>query len=259
MKKQWIAMAMVGVMCCVKAVSVHAMTAEEIIAQAEKNARGFQDLSQRMAMKNTENTGETTQSEMWVRVLAEQGVTKSLTLFTQPSREKGIALLTHAMANGESRQWLYLPSSKRVKKVAAGTRESSFRGSEFTFEDLAGQDHRAYRFELQADSPCGSGQCYVLKRTPITDDSAYSHTLLFIDKQQFLPRAADFFDKKGVLLKHLALENYQQYNQQFWKPSTLLMKNLQTGRTTEINSLDVSFNTGLKPGVFTEANLRSGS
>ncbi len=238
--------------------SANELTADEIIARAEKNGSGFNDMSQRLAMKNIEKTGEASASEMWVRVLADTGATKSLTVFTEPKREKGIALLSHSMSNGDSRQWLYLPSAKRVKKVAASNRESNFRGSEFTFEDLAGQDPAAYHFERAGEQACGNAQCYIVDRFPKTDDSAYRYTRLLIDKQQFLPRQAEFFDKKGLPLKTLNLENYQKYAQGFWKPDTLRMKNLQTGRVTELTSLSVEFNAGLKPAVFTETSLRSG-
>lgn len=238
--------------------SAYAITAKEIISQAEHNASGFKDMSQRMSMKNVSNTGEIAQNEMWVRVLTDQGNTRSLTVFTQPARDKGIALLSQATSNGESQQWLYLPTSKRVKKIAAGNRESSFRGSEFTFEDLAGMDSSAYQFELIGEKPCGNDTCYVLDRMPKMDTSAYSHTHLYIDKLVYLPRQAEFFDKKGQPLKSLSFENYQKHENQFWKPEILRMKNLQTGCSTEIDSLKVDFNTGLKESVFTEANLRSG-
>lgn len=235
------------------------LSADTIISRAEKNGAGFKDMSQRLAMKIVEQDGSVSESEMTVRVLAEADRTKSLTLFTKPTREKGIGLLSHSMKDGSSKQWLYLPSSKRVKKIAAGNRESNFRGSEFTFEDMAPQERSSYRFELIGETPCGTLSCYTLDRFPIEAESAYSRTRLMIDTTSFLPRHIDFYDKKEKLLKSLNLDDYRKHDDAFWKPEHLRMLNVQNGRATELNALEVQFNTGLSAALFTEVSLRSGN
>ena len=78
------------------------LSADTIISRAEKNGAGFKDMSQRLAMKIVEQDGSVSESEMTVRVLAEADRTKSLTLFTKPTREKGIGLLSHSMKQKDS-------------------------------------------------------------------------------------------------------------------------------------------------------------
>ena len=114
------------------------LTAIEIIERAESNASGFKDMSNRLSMMLIDEDGDVSKREMLVKTITlKNGGSKTLTVFTKPSREKGIALLTHANPAKSDEQWLYLPASKRVKKIASNKKGASFRGSEFTYEDIS--------------------------------------------------------------------------------------------------------------------------
>lgn len=232
-------------------------SALDIIKRAELNAAGFTDMVNRVSMILKDQDGNSSEREMLIKVLAlDDGQSKSLTIFTKPSREKGIALLTHTHATENDEQWLYLPASKRVKKIASNKLGASFRGSEFTYEDISNQDNDQYRFELVSEEDCGSSRCFVVDRFPVFSESSYSRTRLYIDTVQYLLQKGEFFDKEKKLLKTMAATNYQKHSNGLWKPESLMMMNSQTHKSTELKTQDLQFDVGLQEKEFSRLSLR---
>ncbi|MCG8312933.1 MAG: outer membrane lipoprotein-sorting protein [Pseudomonadales bacterium] len=237
--------------------SASPLTAQEIIERSKQNGKGFKDLTQKVKMVLLDEDGDSKERVMLMQALTENdGDSFSLLTFTEPRREKGIALLTVAEQQEADKQYLYLPSTRRVKRILGGNRAASFRGSEFTFEDLSDQSTSDYRFELIGEEACGELSCYVLDRFPKTDESSYSKTRLWIDAQHFRPMKADFYDLDNRLLKTMTTQNYQLAENQYWYPEFIVMENHQTRKSTKMQSLQLELNTGLSARQFSELALR---
>ncbi len=246
-------------LACAMSAGAETLSGREIIDRAHENSSGFQDMSHRVRMVLIDEKGGKSEREMLLKArVGENGDSSSLSIFTSPQREKGIALLTHVKKGKGDEQWLYLPSTKRMKRVTGSNRSSSFRGSEFTFEDLSDQNPDAYRFERVADEACGELQCYVVDRFPGEGlESSYSKTRLWIDTTHYRPFKADFFDASGKQLKTMQAFDYSQFDERFWNPARVVMTNVQTGKATELVSLELKINTGVKESEFTELAIRS--
>ncbi|CBL44584.1 conserved hypothetical protein [gamma proteobacterium HdN1] len=239
--------------------NAEALNGREIIDKAHENTSGFQDMSHQVRMILVDEKGNKSEREMLLKArVNDKGDSSSLSIFTSPQREKGIALLTNHKVGEGDEQWIYLPSTRRMKRVTSASRSSSFRGSEFTFEDLSSQNPEDYRFERAADEACGELQCYVVDRYPSANlESSYSKTRLWIDTTHYRPFKAEYFDKDGKPLKTMQAFDYRQYDHRFWNPARVVMKNLQTGKATELVSMDLKINAGLKESEFTELAIRS--
>lgn len=234
------------------------LTGLQIVEKSKQNAKGFEDMTHTVKMILIDDKGETNEREMLVKAMTdENGNAYSLSIFTAPRRENGISLLTVADKGGEDKQYLYLPSTRRVKRITSSNQGSSFRGSEFTFEDLSDQSVENYRFELVKEAPCGDQTCFVVDRFPKSEDSGYSKTEMWIDTQHYRPIKANFFDRDGKLLKTMDTENYRLFNDKFWNPELVTMTNKQTGNSTKMVSVELRMNSGLKTSEFTELAMRN--
>jgi outer membrane lipoprotein-sorting protein len=239
-------------------VQAETMTGLQIVEKAKENGKGFKDMTHKIKMILVDEAGDTTEREMLMKAMTKKsGDAYSMSIFTAPQREKGISLLTVAEKSASDKQYLYLPSTRRVKRITSSNKGSSFRGSEFTFEDLSDQKTEDYDFKLVTESACGDLTCYVVDRFPKSDDSSYSKTQLWIDKTHFRPIKADFFDKDQKLLKTMETENYRLFEEQYWNPETVVMFNHQTGKSTKMQSLELKMNTGLRASEFTELAMRN--
>ncbi len=235
------------------------LSGKDIIERARQNASGFRDMTHRVRMVLIDEKGGKSEREMLLKGLVEEnGTAHSLSIFTAPQREKGIALLSEAKKGAEDQQWLYLPSTKRLKRITGASRTSSFRGSEFTFEDLADQNSDQYRFERVVQEACGQQTCFVLDRFPAAGmESSYSKTRLWIDTEHFRPMKADFYDQDGKLLKSMEAFDYSLFENRYWQPARVMMTNRTTGKATEMQSLELKMNTGLQVTEFSELAIRS--
>ncbi|AUM14221.1 outer membrane lipoprotein-sorting protein [Ketobacter alkanivorans] len=234
------------------------LTGLQIVEKAKQNGKGFKDLTHTVKMVLVDEGGDRTEREMLMKAMTESnGDSYSLSIFTAPQREKGISLLTVAEKSSSDKQYLYLPSTRRVKRITSSNKGSSFRGSEFTFEDLSDQKTEDYRFELVKEEPCAAQTCFVVDRFPKSDDSSYSKTQLWIDSEYFRPIKAEFYDRDNKQLKTMQTEGYELFEGQYWNPKQITMTNHQTGKSTQMISLELKMNTGLRSSEFTELAMRN--
>lgn len=234
------------------------MTGLQVVEKAKQNGKGFEDLLHEVKMVLVDDSGDETEREMLMKAKTDKnGDNYSMLIFTAPQREKGISLLTVSEQDASDKQYLYLPSSRRVKRITSSNKGSSFRGSEFTFEDLSDQKTQDYRFELVRQEPCGEQTCYVVDRFPKSDESNYSKTQLWIDGEFFRPMKAEFYDRDNKHLKTMATRGYELHEGQYWNPKEMVMTNHQTGASTKMLSISLKMNSGLRKSDFTELAMRN--
>jgi hypothetical protein len=113
--------------------------------------------------------------EMELSALASGDGERTLLVFRSPRDLSGTALLSHSRGDGDDDQWLYLPSMKRVKRIAGAKQSGSFMGSEFAYEDISSQevDNFTYRY---AGEDLIEGTAVEPPRAPATPASASTST-----------------------------------------------------------------------------------
>jgi outer membrane lipoprotein-sorting protein len=227
----------------------------EIATEAERRDSGFGDTAATLAMTLYSSGGETTLRRMRARVMETGAGDKRLIVFDEPGDVRGTTVLTHSHLDGSDDQWIYLPSLKRVKRIAGSNRSGPFMGSEFAYEDLASQELAKYSYQFLRDAACPGGQCYVIERRPADATSGYSRQLVWIDHEEFRPWRVEYYDRKNTLLKVLQLEAYERYRSQYWRARRMTMQNVQTEKRTVIEWSDYRFGTGVSAAAFDPARL----
>ncbi len=186
---------------------------------------------------------------------------KSLLVFDRPRDVAGTALLTHAKIIEPDDQWLYLPSLKRVKRIASANKSGPFVGSEFAFEDLSSQEVGKFDYlwlrEEACPAPTESRTCHVVERTPLYPNSGYTRQVAWVDGDDFLVRRIDYFNRRNEHSKTLSLTDYRQYNESFWRAHDLFMENLSTGKNTRLTWQAFEFETGLTDNDFDQSSLKN--
>lgn len=181
---------------------------------------------------------------------------KSLIKLTWPADLKGVGLLSHQNQNRDNDQWFYMPALKKTKRIAGDSRKSRFIGSDFTFEDLSAKNKNDFIYKMLPEEPCGSRQCYVIESQPKPYyKTAYSKSVSWISKDDYLQRRVDLYDKKYQLKKRLVLENYKKLNQKYWRPMIVVMKDLVKNRETKMIFSEILLGTGLTASDFSRAAL----
>ncbi|MEM7545461.1 MAG: outer membrane lipoprotein-sorting protein [Pseudomonadota bacterium] len=261
-----IAAGLIGLALVAFASDVLAETPEEkglaIAVEADRRDTGFGDttVSGEMILRDGQGQSSTRAFRNMIKERPESGIgDMTVIVFQKPRDVRGTGLLTHANVEpNDDDQWLYLPAIKRVKRISSSNRTGKFVSSEFSFEDLGGQEVDDYAYKWLRDEPCPNGagpMCFVVERTPKNTKSGYKTTISWIDHDEYRLDQIEFYNRRGDFEKVMKATGYQQYLGQFWRPGKLTMENQQTGKSTDLIWTDYKFRVGLEEKDFDAQRL----
>jgi hypothetical protein len=185
-----------------------------------------------------------------VQLILEKAIgDKSIIRFMTPAEIKGVAALTHEHPDATDDNWLYLPATKRVRRISGANKTASFQGTEFTYEDLSNRIVAKYDWLFLAESDletaAGKVPVFQVEAKPRYQDTGYSKLVVYINRAQWRQERIEFFDKAGRLLKVLDNTSWKHRHGRFWRPVLIEMRNVQTKKRTVIDSSTQMVNMAL--------------
>ncbi len=185
--------------------------------------------------------------------------TRSITLFMQPANVKNTRFLTIENKDRDNDQWIYLPSLRKVKRIAAGERDGSFMGSDFSYSDMSGRDLDDSNYELIKEETINGRLCWVVESKPKEGKtSAYGKTVSWVDQQTSLTIKVEFYDENGSeKIKELTMEGFQQIGR-YWSAKKTTMRSINTNHRTVVEILKIKYDMPINPGYFTTTFLKTG-
>ncbi len=181
--------------------------------------------------------------------------------FLKPADVRKMVFMVHKHTDikADDDRWLYLPSLDLVKRIAASDKRTSFVGSDFLYEDISGRNLLEDAHEL-IDT---NDSYYVVKNVPKDSGSVeFGYYNVSIDRKTFVPMKMEFYDKKNKLYRAIETQKVEiievKKGEQVNKFPTVVrsvVKDFNTGSTTEMEFTNVKYNINLKD-IFTERYLR---
>lgn len=232
-----------------------AMEVDEIIHKANLAAYyAGDDGRAKVTMTITDGQGRQRSREFVIlrRDNVDGGQQKFYVYFNKPSDVRKMAFLVHKSVVGDDDRWLYLPALDLVKRIASSDKRTSFVGSHFLYEDVSGRGTAEDNHELTETTE----QFFVINNTPKTPDGVeFSRYTVWIDKNNFMPLKAEYFDKNGQkyrLVEALEVQNIDG----FPTVTKSKVRDLVSGGETISEFADIQYNIGLKEDIFSERYLR---
>lgn len=251
-----------------------AVYGKQLAYYADDLDRGWVDQYSSSTMTLIDGKGDKVSRETRQMLLEGKGGDKSISRFMSPPDIRGVAALIHEHQGGTDDSWLYLPSSRRTRRISGANRTSSFQGTEFTYEDLSGFDATRYKWKYLADDSVqvdgGSQKVFKLEAIPSYKDTGYSKLTVHLNQKSYRVEKIEYFDLASRALKVLTFSKWEEFHGRYWRARKLEMKNLQTGKRTllEMNTLlvnlslykrkDGSGRDNLKDDDFTRRALEQG-
>jgi len=236
------------------------LSGKEIINKAQQAFYyAGKDIQVKVLMKLiSKNGGERTRELTMLRLNMKDGLEQKYYMyFYQPADVRAMTFMVWKYMSKNDDRWLYIPAIKLVKRIAADDKNSSFVGSDFSYEDVSGRNISDDSHTLKAEETMNGRDAYIVESAPKEAASAYfSRKVSWIDKETFLPLKEEYYDKRGDLYKIFTadkIENIQDI------PTIInrTMLNTQNGHRTEVSYTEVKYNVGLKDNIFSERYLRS--
>ena len=205
-------------------------------------------------MTITDSQGRTRNREFVIlRMNVKEGAEqKFYVFFNKPEDVKGMVYMVWKNIEKDDDRWLYLPALDLVRRVAASDERSSFVGSNFLYEDVSGRGITEDIHELKSENE----KFYQLRNTPKDPDSVeFKYYDLVIDKANFLPKIAEYYNDKGELYRVVEALEVGDIN---GIPTVIKSKasNLENSSFTITEFTDVVYNISITDDIFTERYLR---
>jgi len=176
--------------------------------------------------------------------------------FEWPADVKGTRMLTWTHKQGSDDQWLFLPAINRVKRISSNNKSGSFMGSEFAYEDLGSQEIEKYRHKYLGDEVLDGRKTWKLERVPTDKESGYSKIVSWVDQEYMQPLKAEYYDRKGELLKTATFAGYQKQGK-WYRPGSIVMVNHQTKKASQLSWHERKVGGGVRAKDFDSDQLGS--
>lgn len=235
-------------------ISAPDLSAKDILDRVSKNLSA-RDEAANVQMRIYEKNGATKDRELAIQ-RGSQGQKKMVMVrLLAPGDIRGTGLLSvEDRANRD--QWLYLPSSKKSRRILSQGQGGSFLGSELSYEDMGGSAGVKFASKILRYETNKKGQrVAVVESSPKIGESAYSKMVSWIPLDTFTVDRTEYFDRRGKLLKTAQFSSYQKYGSNTWRAQKMQVKNAQNGRATVLILRDLEVNKGIDSDAFTVANL----
>lgn len=184
----------------------------------------------------------------------------ALLVFSEPADVAGTKFLTFGRRGGDSDQRLYLPALKKVRKIAAASKDGELVNSDLWFYDLEERyfEDDTYTFlaenEVIADKVFAGKKFNKVEAKP-TRNSPYGKAHVWFDMDNGTIAKMDCFDKKdGSLLKTILFVKTDTLKG-FFIPTQMVVTNHKKGTKTLMQLNGVEVNVGLSDDVFSVKNL----
>jgi hypothetical protein len=182
--------------------------------------------------------------------------------FRSPPDVRGTAFLVCKEPGRDADRWLFIPALNLVQRIAARDAESSFVGSDFSYEDVSGRPLGADSRRLLPEEslppsvarPPAARACYLVESIP-KGRAGFRRKLAWIDQTSFLPLREEYYDAQGQLFKVFTADEVRSVD---GVPTAVrrTMNNVKSGHRTEVVFSQVQYNSGLAADLFTERSLR---
>ncbi|MHB9025399.1 MAG: outer membrane lipoprotein-sorting protein [Armatimonadota bacterium] len=229
------------------------LTGAQIMTRVDQRDIG-KDGSFQVTMRLVAPNGDQRVRKLKMLLKGKSNTKKVMVHFLEPTDVRGVGFLVWRHPDRDDDRWLYLPSLHMVRRISAADKRSSFVGSDFVYEDVAGRDVDQDKHTLTGSETIDDQECYVVKSVP-NDTTEYAHKISWVRKDNYVVVQEKYTDRQGKPLKQLTVDALEKI-QGIWTVRKQTMRNLQTKHYTVVSWDKVKYNSGLGDDVFTERYLR---
>lgn len=186
----------------------------------------------------------------------EGGQQKYFIYFIEPNDIRRMTFMVWKHVDKDDDRWIYIPSLDLVRRIAAKDKNSSFVGSDFSYEDISGRHWLEDTHEILREDVLDGSDVYVIKSTPIKEKSSkFQYKLSWIDKTRFLPLREEFYNKKEELVKIFTADEIMEIDGELIVTKRTMVDRKKE-HTTVVTLNEIMLNIGIEDNIFTERFLR---
>lgn len=214
----------------------------------------------------TDRRGRTRERSALILKRSDAGMRTTRFTYLAPKSVYDTAFLSrdyYAAEEGDDR-WLYLPATRKVRRIPASDRGDYFLGTDFTYEDIQSEfklpleDYEfSFAGEVVSDGRTLVKLAGVTKTPELAKTLGYGGFEALVDSGNWLFKEILFRDTAGEPLKTVTVHSAQQFAG-IWTATDIEVINLQTKHQTRFAYREVEYPEQLPAEAFDPAALSRG-
>ncbi|WP_028586627.1 outer membrane lipoprotein-sorting protein [Desulfocurvus vexinensis] len=233
------------------------------ILERQRDLHETSSATSTVVMILADNAGNKKQREFktWKKTM-DDGLARTLMAFTAPADLAGTALLSWETGDGQAKQWLYMPATGKMQRVASSSKADFFMGTDFTYEDMEPDDLDQYDMTLTGSAELDGQDCHIVEVTPATEakakESGYGKRVFYVRKDITFTVKIEYHDPRGRLVKVQTAHDLENVRGQMWIARKTLMNNLRAKHQTLMGLAAFEVDAAIDDAVFTERYVMEG-
>jgi len=234
------------------------------ISQCVRDNMPSKSSTQTITLRSINRVGDVTESSATIYWQQDDdGLSKVLLRFSEPldMRNSGVLMLEQEGRSPDT--FLYLPSTKMVRRVSSRAASSSLFGTDFSYEDFArlvGMANDATK--VRGDDAEVSGRpTYVIESTPAADSgSSYEKVVSFVDQETCVPLRIESYEDGARLRKRLTADVAKLSREgSSWVSRHQTMEDLRDDTRTEVEIEAIDTEAKIHRKMFSARELEAGA
>ena len=216
------------------------------------------DLTMKADFQVFDKQGQSTKKEFTYLHIGGPQENKTLVVFTAPKDIRGVALLSINQRGATATQYVYMPTTQRVRSVVQQDRAARFIGTDFTFEDIGERVQEEFNYKLIGDTESIDGhKTYKIEATPAEQGrSQYRYIFYWVAQDVPVILFAEFYDAQGNKIRVLHATQLKREGG-VWGARHTEMSTPASSTRTVLTINAVKFNTKPDEKLFTPQGMGS--
>jgi len=241
-----------------------ALTGREVIDDAQKKngLSTWHDRALTATMTTYANDVITRARDMDITEQTDpRGEHRTFIAFTGPADVQGTRFLHLSPRGASDQQWLYTPTTRRVRRLAEAQRDENFFGADLSYRDLEllvriqQWNDTESTATLDKDETVDGHPCHVVTLVPKNDEfPTYSKYILWFGTNDALLWRVDIFDVDGKLFKRVTPAKYERFGAYAMSMSAEI-ETVPNHTHTTFAFRQVRYDTGVSDNTFVVSNL----
>jgi outer membrane lipoprotein-sorting protein len=183
------------------------------------------------------------------------GEQRYYTFFHKPADVSRTSFMVVKHQDKDDDRWIYIPAVDLVRRISANDKNSSFVGSDFSYEDVSGRHWMDDSHELRGEEQLNGRPVHVIKSTP-EESAGWTYRVSYIDKERMLPLREEYYNDKEEMIRLFTADKIEVIDE---IPTVVVrtMKDLKRNHHTTVSFTDVEYNIGIGEDIFAERYLKS--
>jgi len=175
-------------------------------ATVAKNSAGFQTGQSTTLLTLRLQNGKEKTWQTLARVARKDAKLRTRVTFLAPADSVGVELLMLEQGRGQTTQYLYLPKTRRLRRMGGSDRNSAFMGTDFSFGDLEGRGLQVGEAKKLGAEVIGGVPCTKIDVRSQDPEDPYGHVEIWVDEAKSVARQMKFYGKDGAHQKTLIVD-----------------------------------------------------